>query len=172
MQTYTLILGVSIRVSNTLWLEIKLVSRVVDQQPLSQLEIRLHPFIFDNLHHIHRRSQSHHSVRLRSQTLRGWTRLGIVPAAPLASDSAHQYWGSFLGCAANALIIPLYHNAVMGYQSCQLWSNKIEDRNSLHHGCGHIVCNCATHNGTLSSNREPQLVFLMFASDRPRRNSP
>lgn len=72
------------------------------------------PCVFDNLHHTDWWSQTHHFVPLRSQTLRGCTRLGNVPTAPLASDSAQQYWRSFLGCAANTLIISLYHSAVTG----------------------------------------------------------
>ena len=113
--------------ASVLWLHMNLVSSVISQQLLSQTSDgnpawnhRLPLCIFDNLYQIHWQSQTHHSVPRRSQTLRGWTRLGIVPAAPLASDTAQQYWGSFLGCAANTLIISLYHRAVMGYRPCQL----------------------------------------------------
>lgn len=114
----------------------------------------------DGLHHADWRSQSHHSFPLSSQTLRGRSRLGIVPAAPLASDSVHQYWGSFLGCAANTLIITLNRCAVMGYQSCQLWWNEMEDRKRVHHGYGHTGRNCATHNNILYPNRVHLLAFM------------
>lgn len=159
------------RCINSLWLKMKQVSSVMYQQLLSQTgdgnsawNHRLLLCNLDNLHHIHWRSQTHHSVPLSSQTLRGWSRLGIVPVAPLASDSAHQYWGSFLGCAANTLIITLNHSAVMGYQSCQLWCNEMEDRKRLHHGYGHIGRNCATHNHILSPNREHLLAFFNVQS--------